>query len=72
MSNYVDLGALWRVATFSLLFAVGFVGFYSLAVRALAAPDGGQVSALRRGAGYACYAVCAGVIIFGVRVMLAK
>lgn len=72
MSRYVDLDALWRVATLSLLFGVGVVGLYALGIRATAAPDGGEVSALRRGAGYACFAVCLAVIVFGVRVMLAK
>ncbi len=73
MSQYVDLDALWRVATLSLVFGVGVVGLYALGLAATtASSEGGSVSALRRGLGYACFAVCLGVIVFGVRVMLAK
>lgn len=73
MSQYVDIDALWRVAALSLVFGVGVVGLYALGIAATtASSEGGSVSALRRGFGYACFAVCLGVIVVGVRVMLTK
>lgn len=73
MSDFVDIGALWRVAAISAGFGVGVVGMYALGIAAISAPEGAAaVGPLRRGAAVACFAVCAAVIVVGVWVMLDK
>jgi hypothetical protein len=73
VSDYIDLDALWRVAVLSAAFGVGVVGLYSLGLRALAAEGpGAHPGRARRAAAWACFALCAVVVVVGVKVMLAK
>jgi hypothetical protein len=72
VSGWIDFDALWRVAVLSTMFGVGVVALYALGIVATTAPDGGRVSRARRGVGAVCYLLFFAVIIFGIRVILAK
>jgi hypothetical protein len=73
VSDIVDLDALWRVAVLSAAFGVGVVCLYALGIRALVTGEGdGEAGRTRRIAGYACFALCLVVILFGIRVLLDK
>lgn len=73
MSDYIDLDALWRVAVLSASFGVGVVGLYALGLRALATGESGaEAGRGRRAVGWACFALCGAVILFGIKVMLDK
>jgi hypothetical protein len=72
VSTWIDIGALWRVALISTMFGVGVVALYALGIVATTAPEGGQVSRSRRGLGALCYVLFFAVIIFAIRVILAK
>jgi hypothetical protein len=73
VSSYIDLDALWRVAVLSATFGVGVVGLYALGLRALAT-DGAETQhgRARRAVAWACFALCAVVVVVGIKVMLAK
>ena len=73
MSDYIDLDALWRVAVLSATFGVGVVGLYALGLRALATGEAGaEAGRGRRVVAWACFVLCAVVVLFGIRVMLDK
>ncbi|HTI34054.1 MAG TPA: hypothetical protein VL422_10295 [Miltoncostaea sp.] len=73
MSDYIDLDALWRVAVLSAVFAVGVAGLYALGLRAMVAGRDGAVPGRgRRAAAYACFGLCAVVVLLGIKVMLDK
>jgi hypothetical protein len=73
VTDYIDLDALWRVAVLSAAFAVGVSGLYALGLRALVAGKDGAVAGRgRRAVAYACFGLCLAVVLFGIKVMLAK
>jgi hypothetical protein len=73
VSDYIDLDALWRVAVLSAAFGVGVVGLYALGLRAMAAGEGGTSPARgRKAVAWACFALCAAVVLLGIKVMLDK
>lgn len=73
MSDYIDLDALWRVAVLSAAFGVGVVVLYALGLRALATGGQGEEPGRgRRAAAWACFVLCAVVVLLGIKVMLDK
>lgn len=57
----------------SATFGVGVVVLYALGLRALAAGGRGAAPGRgRRAVAWACFALCAVVVVFGIKVMLDK
>jgi len=73
VTDYIDLDALWRVAVLSATFGVGVVALYALGLRALSTGESGSEPGRgRRAAAWACFVLCAAVVLLGIRVMLDK
>jgi hypothetical protein len=76
MDAYIDLGALWHVALYGVLFGVGIVACYALAIR------GGSRLAIARERGSSAFApaltaavalaVVAAAMAIGIAVMFQK
>lgn len=63
----IDWAALGNVFGVSLLASIALVGVFTLGIMG-AGPrkDGGSASALARTGAYACYAVCAAAVAYGI------
>jgi hypothetical protein len=61
----IDWGAFLVVGVVSLVAATAVVTVYAFGLRLLASPTG-EVSRSRRALGYACFALCAIGVLYGV------
>lgn len=68
----IDWAALGEVFGVTFVATVALVGVFTLGIVGNSArrPDGG-VSVLARGGAYACYAVCAAAVAFGIYIIAA-
>jgi hypothetical protein len=67
----IDWAALGSVFGVSLVATVGLVGLFTLGVVGLAKQgDGGAVTPVRAGA-YACFALCAAAVAYGIFLIVA-
>ncbi|MCQ4083402.1 hypothetical protein NGB36_23050 [Streptomyces sp. RB6PN25] len=66
----IDWGALGSVLGVSVISTVGLVGLFTLGIAALsrqeAAEARGAAAPLARGGAYACFALCAAAVAYGI------
>lgn len=67
----IDWQALGTVLAVALVSTVGLVGLFTLGVVGLSRPGRGPAAALVRGGAYACFAVCAAAVGWGIWLVVA-